>query len=182
MWTSQKKACIHLGLTGAMCLGLCRDIYLVGIMLNRLRDAIEAGRSAVVDAEAEKAAEEQPVDALLVLDELGPLADETRKRHIDAASAAGHRPLLILGPDSELEHNDLAQLCEFLPRAEDIVLATGYRPDAIRQYRLARLRLIFEKWRITECRWIGDSALEVVEFWTESDNPVERKVTFLPAL
>ncbi len=147
-------------------------------MLNRLKDAIEAGRNAV--AEAGDAESARSVVALLVLDELGDMADDIHKRHLDLASASDHRALFILGPDSEPEHGDVKNLCEALPRGHDIATATGIRPDNILRYRLARLRLILEKWEVSDCHWIGDSAAELVEAWNDSEEDQHRPVSFHP--
>lgn len=149
-------------------------------MLRRVREAIEAGRSAVSDAE--KTAEVSNLVALMVLDELGPMADDTRARHLDAVSASGKRALFILGPDAELEHASLKILCEFLPRSQDIALTTGQRADVILRYRLARLRQILDKWEVEECRWIGDQAAELVAAWNADPNAPLPPVRFLPAL
>lgn len=147
-------------------------------MLSRLKEAVEAGRAAVVDAGA---VPEQQVDALLILDELGPLADETRQRHLASASAAGHRALFILGPEAELEHHDLSLLCEFIPRGYDLAASTGQRPDTILRYRQARLGLILDKWNVTECRWVGDSAEELIESLPTDGHGQMRQTRFLPA-
>ncbi|MEL7151408.1 MAG: hypothetical protein AAGK71_11760 [Pseudomonadota bacterium] len=148
-------------------------------MFGKLKDAIEAGRTAVSDAES--AAEIENLSALLILDELGPTADAVRTRHIEAASAAGQRPLLVLGPEAELEHADLNLLCEYLPRAQDLAASTGHRPDAVQTYRLRRLSFILEKWSVSECRWIGPSAADLVDAWRASARAEVPNVTFLPA-
>lgn len=148
-------------------------------MLTRLTNAIDAGRKAV--SEERKAAEVQNLLALMVLDELGPMAASTRTRHLEAAASAGQRPLLILGPDSEPEQADLAYLCEFLPRSHDIAASTGQRPDNILRYRLARLRLILAKWDVRECRWIGDGAGDLVEAWSRDPALNTQPVRFFPA-
>ena len=148
-------------------------------MLTRLTNAIDAGRKAV--SEDRKAAEVQNLLALLVLDELGPMAEPTRSRHLEAAASAGQRPLLVLSPDSELEQADLAYLCEFLPRGHDIAASTGQRPDNILRYRLARLRLILDKWDVRECRWIGDGAGDLVEAWSRDPALKAKSIRFFPA-
>lgn len=148
-------------------------------MLTRLKNAIEAGKLAVADADG--TVNVQSVHALLILNEMGPLADQVRVRFLTGAQNAGHRAILILGPDSELEHPDLSQVCEFLPRVEDLAKIAGRRPAAIERYRLNRLRLILSKWGVNECRWIGDDAADLVEAWNSSAEPVARPVTFLPA-
>lgn len=148
-------------------------------MFGRLKEAVEAGRTAVSDAKS--AAEVQNLSALLLLDVLGPAADGVRTRHIDAATAAGQRPLLILGPEAEPEHVDLQLLCEYLPRLQDLAAATGHRPDAILRYRMKRLSRIFEKWGVVECRWIGPSADDIVDAWSSKQGAGLRQVTFLPA-
>ncbi len=148
-------------------------------MFSRLQDAIEAGHSAV--SEIQSAAEVQNLSALLILDELGPMAEDVRARHFDAAAASGQRPLLILGPEAELEHSSLQFLCEFLPRSQDIVRATGERPDTVLRYRMTRLNLIFDKWDVAQCRWIGVSAAEIVEAWTAEKTAERRDILFSPA-
>ncbi len=148
-------------------------------MFRRVKDAIDAGREAVAAAENVPPAP-RPYSALLLLDELGPVADATRPRHSEAAKSKGERVLLILGPDSELEHPDVSVVCEFLPRLADIVSGTGHRPDVAQFYRLARLRLILEKWDVVECRWTGPLAAELIELWS-SQGLQTSPVTFLPA-
>lgn len=148
-------------------------------MLKRIRYAIEKGQRAVAEA-SEAGPAKSKVCALLVLDELGPAAVAIRHRHLKATETEGQKPLLILGPDSELEHPDLSNLCEFLPNASDIFAVTGYRPDTILRYRVARLQLILEKWNVSECRWTGHSALELIEAWN-ADETITLNVRFVPA-
>lgn len=150
-------------------------------MLERLRQAIEAGHSAVAETLGVAEPAEKPILALLVLDEIGPPAAKLRQRHLAAAEAEGSRALFILGPKSELEHPGLDLLCEYLPSPEDLARTTGERPDLIRRYREARLRLILDKWGVRECRWIGESAAEFVDAWCEVDDPTRRPVRFLSA-
>ena len=109
------------------------------------------------------------------------MAEDVRARHFDAAAASGQRPLLILGPEAELEHSSLQFLCEFLPRSQDIVRATGERPDTVLRYRMTRLNLIFDKWDVAQCRWIGVSAAEIVEAWTAEKTAERRDILFSPA-
>lgn len=150
-------------------------------MLEKIKQAVEAGKTAVAEASGETEAAEKPVMALLVLDAMGPTAEGFRRRHLDAAAAAGARALFILGPKSELEHPDLDLLCEYLPSPEDVARTTGERPDGIRRYVRARLRLILDKWSVRECRWIGETAAEMVDNWNNAGDPMRRPVEFLPA-
>ena len=147
-------------------------------MRERIRAAMEAGRRAVAEAEASRAGPPE-VLALLVLDELGVAADALRQRHLEAAKAAGARPLLVLGPLSEHEHPPGGELREALPLPQHLARATGATPDAVTQYLGTRLGLILEKWTVAECRWIGETAAQIVE--TAADAPGTAPVRFLPA-
>ena len=150
-------------------------------MLEKFRQAVEAGKTAVADASREATAPEKPVVALLVLDAFGTTADGLRRRHQTAAKAQGDRALFILGPKSEHEHPDLDLLCEYLPLPEDLARATGERPDGTSRYVRTRLRLILDKWAVRECRWAGETAAELIGGWDGAEDATRVPVQFLPA-
>ena len=164
-------------------------------MLQRIRQAIEAGRTAVLQADAERVdtsgypqemtnksefsppatpKEVDPVLALLALDELGSAAPELTRKHLAAAKAAGTRALFITGSASELDFfPDRSLLCEYLPSHQEIFGATEERSDVITLYRQHRLQLILDKWRVQDCNWIGDSAAELIPTkMSEATRPV----------
>ena len=149
--------------------------------MERLKQAVEAGKTAVAEASREAEAAETPVVALLMLDAMGPIAEGLRKRHLEAAAAEGARALFILGPKSESEHPDLDLLCEYLPAAEDLARATGERPDGITRYILERLCLILDKWSVRECHWVGETSAELIDGLDALEDPGQRPVEFLPA-
>lgn len=148
-------------------------------MLKRIKEAIEAGRNAVAEAET-PVAPKPGVLALIVLDELGDGAAPVRQRHAQAAQSQGAKPLLILGPLSDHEHPRNGDLREYLPRLEDLARTTAARPDALTHYLSARLSLILDKWDVRECRYIGETAAELVEVALQDKS--RRPVNFLPAL
>ena len=150
-------------------------------MLEKLRQAVEAGKTAVADASRETAAPEKPVVALLVLDAVGTPAERLRRQHQTAAKDQGARALFILGPKSEHEYPDLDLLCEYLPLPEDLARATGERPDGTSRYVRARLRLILDKWAVRECQWVGDTAAELIDGWDSAEDATRVPVRFLPA-
>lgn len=176
-------------------------------MWERLKHAIKAGRAAAAEAEAPlfsaseptsqsagpvtrpvsvpgqietvSDVEPDPLLALLVLDEAGPATPELTRRHLEAAKSASTGALFIVGARSELDFfSDRTLLCEYLPSHEDIYRATEERADVIALYRQHRLRLIFDKWRVEDCRWVGDSAGELVaRLQTEKDG-AQRPIRF----
>ena len=140
-------------------------------LFERLQRAIEAGRTAVRDAEA--AARPAPsVQAWIVLDELNRDAEPVRRRFLDAADEDGARPLFILSPLSEPDHARPQRSCEFLPLPEDLAEALDERPDAIMLYLQVRLAGILRKWQVDTCYWSGDRAGELVDLLRAEDSPI----------
>jgi hypothetical protein len=154
-------------------------------MFGRFRRAVEAGRAAIgatpPPSDAGASPSLPPMLALLALDEIGPGAAGLRDRHLSAARAQGARALFILSPDSAPDLADNTLLCEFLPLPEDLARTTGDPPEIVGAYRHNRLRLILDKWSVSECRWIGESAAELVDGWTPEADLRLRPIRFRPA-
>lgn len=152
-------------------------------MLTRLKNALDAGLSAVRMADAPRPldATSPKVVALVVLDPLGDAGSALAARHVARASAGGARPLFVLNPWSapDLARRDV--LCEFLPLPEDLARTTGDRPDVVERYVLARFRLMLDKWGVRECRWHGDAAQDLVARWDRLADPSVRPVSFASA-
>lgn len=153
-------------------------------MISRFRRAIEAGHIATAQtgpAELANDASLPPILALLALDEIGPNANSLRDRHQAAAQEQGAQPLFILNPESSPDFLVANLLCEFLPLAADLAQTTGDTPAVVEKYLQTRMRIILDKWGVRECRWIGESAAELIEPWTRGDNLALRPVAFRPA-
>jgi hypothetical protein len=148
-------------------------------MLNRLKRALEAGKTAVAEdqvlpqpilpdlmsepAQAAPTAEPDPLLGLLMLNDVGPAAPELTQKHLKAAKSAGTRALFIVGAETEMDFfADRTLLCEYLPSHQDIFRATEERPDVIALYRQYRFQLILDKWRVTDCRWVGEDAADLI--------------------
>lgn len=175
-------------------------------MLERIKRALDAGRRAAAEADLSAvepvpegrseslllsqpqppfepapdvdAPEPEPLHALLVLDEVGSAADEVTRRCIADAKVAGTKALFVLSSNSDLDFPDCNLLCEFLPTHEEIFRATEERADVIDLYRQHRLRLILDKWRVRECRWIGESAADLVAKLNANKDSAKRPVVF----
>ena len=148
-------------------------------MFDRLKQAIDAGKTAV--SEAEETSNISPPNAMawLVLDEFGPDAARLHKLHVDAAAKSGVRPLFILGRYAEHEHSDLSLLIETLPLPEDLILATDARTDEIQSYILRRLLFIFRKWNVEICHYSGPRAAELRELAEMNPEPESQLPEFV---
>ena len=135
-------------------------------MLQRIRRAYQAGRRAVDDRDsaASGAAGRNAGQrrALLVLDlpdaEIRTLAD----RHVAAAASAGTGALLITSATAAdlFLRSDL--VCEHLPLAADLGLASDDPAEMSQLYLRRRLQLVLDKWAVAECLWAGDAASDLL--------------------
>ena len=162
-------------------------------MLDRLKRAMDAGRTAVAEADSVSKppanvpalpqpapqAEPVPLLALLVLDETGAATPELVQRRHAAAQKAGTKALFIVGSASEADFfPKQSLLCEYIPSHEEIFRATEERADVIQLYRQHRLRLILDKWRVEHCDWTGPSAGELVARMAADKDGAARPVRF----
>ena len=147
-------------------------------MFQRLKMAIEAGQDAVASAEHELANAPVERNALLVLDEIGPGAQELKESYLRKVEQAQKGEFFILGPKSEHEFAELGVLCEFLPLSEHIFRTTGDRPDAVQHYLQNRLRNILDKWKVETCYWHGETAAELVDALNQQSVMPQRPIDF----
>lgn len=128
---------------------------------------------------AKLAPEPEPKLALIALDPMGPSAPDIRAAHLTACAKARLEPLFILGKDTPsplfLDHSIL---CEYLPSHEEIFRMTQERADVITLYRLRRLQLMLDKWRVKDALWLGPEAGDLAAKLTESKDRTKRMVRF----
>lgn len=135
-------------------------------MLQRIKQAYQAGRRAADDlgtpASEATARAGRPRLALLALDlpdaTVGQLAD----RHASAAQRAGTRALLITSTTATGIFLRPDLVCERLPLLADLRLASDDPAEILLQYLRRRLRLILDKWSVTDCLWAGNASAELI--------------------
>ena len=147
-------------------------------MLQRFKDALQAGRAAVDAASGldRKAAN----IAWLVIEEMGADAPHLRSRFLDATEDEDAETLVILSALSDLEHSDLKRRCEYLVLPEDVARVTGESPDVIEVYLANRLFHILSKWDIRTCFWSGDRAAGLVDLVLSKHPAVADRTEFPP--
>jgi hypothetical protein len=83
-------------------------------------------------------------------------------KHVNAARQAAAIPVLISSATDIPVVDTVGIVYEHLPLASDIYEATREAPEVVALYLLRRLELIFDKWLITDCSWLGQEAEELV--------------------
>lgn len=164
------------------------------IMLNRIKHALDAAKAAAAENEgpgAPKAPDSlpqtskgeddhpPPLYALIALDEIGAGGDEIARQHIADARSRNLRAIFVLSTDSDFDiPHDPDHVREYIPAHEDIYRATMERPDVIELYRQYRFRLVLDKWRVREGRWIGESAGDLIARYRAESDPSKRPIQF----